>query len=322
MGPKHVLVTGASGFIGRPLVLALVRAGYRVRAATRRPISFPSAVEIAIVPDFTRPIDWTPILRGIDVVIHAAGLAHADLPDMAFGAFDHINWIATSNLARAAAQAGVERFIFISSIRAQVGPSASGIVTERGETYPTDHYGRSKLAAETAVRASGVPFTILRPVVVYGPHPKGNFKILFRLALLPLPLPVAALNNRRSILGIDNLISAILFVLDNSTSVGERYIVADPKPFSIRELLTMLRTALGRRPRLVYFPPKLLKVALLLINHIHVWERLGGELIVDTSKLESIGWRPVVETYDGLRAALLAENSDLSSEGNGQDAQG
>jgi nucleoside-diphosphate-sugar epimerase len=303
------------------LVHALFRAGYAVRAATRRPVSFPNPVDVVIVPDFTSPIDWKPILRGMDVVVHAAGLAHADSSDDSFGVFDRVNRGATLELARAATCEGVQRFLYISSVRAQIGPSAAAVVREQDEAHPTDPYGRSKLAAESAVRAAGVPFTILRPVVVYGPNPKGNFKSVVQLAASSWPLPFGGFNSRRSLLGIDNLISAIVFVLNNPATAGETYLVADPKPVSIRELLAMLRKARGHRPRLIDIPPKLIQIAFLLINRAQLWERLGGELVVDTTKLGSLGWRPALETYDGFRAAFSIENGEALREENGPRAQ-
>jgi nucleoside-diphosphate-sugar epimerase len=310
MGVKRILVTGSSGFIGQPLVRSLARAGYAVRAVTRRPMSFPHAVDIAIVPDFLRPIDWAPILRGMDVVIHLAGMVHADQAYDEYQLFDKINRQATQGLARATAEAGIERFLYISSVRAQTGPSAVDKVREQDEARPTDHYGRSKLAAESIVRAAGVPFTILRPVVIYGPHPKGNMRALVRLASSPWPLPLGGFSNKRSILGIENFISVILFLLNSSATEGETYLVADPRPIMFGELLAMLRKAQGSRPRLVYVPPGFFQIALMLVNRRHLWERIGNELVVDTTKLESLGWRPALETYDGLRAMLCAENGE------------
>lgn len=309
MTAKRVLVTGASGFIGQPLVQALVRSGYAVRAATRRPVSFSKEVDLAIIPDLASPIDWQPILRGIDIVIHAAGLAHVDQSAASTAAFD-ANSKATQELAATAARADVERFLYISSVRAQTGPFAANIVSEKDEPHPTGRYGQSKLFGESAVRAAGVKFTILRPVVVYGPQPKGNFKSVVELASSPFPLPFAGLTTRRSLLGIDNLISAILFVLNNPATEGETYLVADRKPVTIRELFTMLREAQGRRPRLIYIPPKLFHLALVLINRTHLWERLGSELVVDTTKIESLGWHPPLDTYDGFRAMLSVEKSE------------
>ena len=309
MASIRVLVTGASGFIGQRLVAALVRSGYAVRAATRRPVPFPNAVDVAIVPDFRNQFNWDAILCGIDIVIHAAGYAHVDRYDR-HDLCNCVNFIATHDVARAAARAGVERFLFLSSVRAQTGISTAEVVREQDQSRPTDNYGRSKLAAELAVRAAGVPFTILRPVVVYGPNPNGSIKLMVWLASLPLPLPFANFNSRRSLLGIDNLISAIFFVLNNSSTLGETYLIADPKPVTVCELFTMLRRAQGHRPWLINIPPKLLQIALMLTGRRRLWERVSGDLIVDTTKLESLGWRPPIETYDGLCAMLSTENGE------------
>ena len=189
MKAKCVLVTGASGFIGRPLVAALLRAGYAVRAVTRRPVSFPNVVEVVTIPDLKNSIDWAPILQGVDIIIHLAGMAHSHVPETEYSDVDQINRMATQQLAQAAKNAGVGRFIYISSVRAQIGATATHPVSEQDEPRPTDLYGRSKLAAEQAIRASGVPFTIFRPVVVYGPNPKGNMRTLVRLAQLPVAAP-------------------------------------------------------------------------------------------------------------------------------------
>jgi UDP-glucose 4-epimerase len=223
----RTLVTGASGFIGRAVVTAFARRGVALRAAVRRPPQppFPAAIEVVQHPDLAQPIDWRPLLDDIDQVIHLAGIAHIDrgvAPEL----YDRVNRLATAQLAAAAA--GVKHFVFVSSIRAQNGPAADHALTERDPATPTDAYGRSKLAAEAAVRAAGVPFTILRPALLYGPGVKGNFALLARAAASPLPLPVKDLDNRRSLLGIDNFISALAFVLATPATLGETYVVADP----------------------------------------------------------------------------------------------
>jgi nucleoside-diphosphate-sugar epimerase len=301
-----VLVTGASGFLGRRLVAALVEAGYGVRAATRSPAPFLPGVERVLVPDFIRPIDWDPILRGVGLVVHTAGLAHADSSGIPIDRFDRINCVATQKLASAAARAGIKQFIFISSVRAQIGASARHVLREDDEPLPTDRYGRSKLDAEVAVRAAGVPFTILRPVVIYGPDAKANIRLLIRLASLPIPLPFAAFGNRRSILGVDNLISAILFALSTPATIGETYLIADPAPVALRDLFDMLRRARGRDPGLIHVPPAIFRFVLTVLGHRYLWERIGDELVVDTSKFEALGWRPAVDTHTGLAAMLHA----------------
>ena len=310
MKTKRVLVTGASGFIGRPLVAALLRAGYAVRAVTRRQGSFPDSVEAAIIPDFTNPIDWNPILQGVDIIVHLAGMVHSKVPDTAYSEFDQINWIATQRLAHAAKEAGIDRFIYISSVRAQVGAFAVQAIHEQDEPRPTNQYGRSKLAAEQAIQAAGVPFTIFRPVVIYGPHPKGNIRTLVRLARSSLPLPVASFTSRRSVLAVDNLISAIIFALNNPVTIGETYLVADSKPMTIGEILTMLRKIQGRLLSTIYAPQVIVRLLLIICGRGDLWSRFSGDLVVDTSKLESVGWRPAIDTYEGLRGMMRAEDGE------------
>jgi len=309
---KRVLVTGASGFIGKPLVTGLLRDGYAVRTAARRSVSFPNSVDEVIIPDLVTSIDWKPILRDVDIVVHLAGLAHANENYLPFDEFDKINRIATLRLADAAKEARVQRFIYISSVRAQSAHFAAQIVRESDKPQPTDQYGRSKLAAERAIESMNLPFTILRPVVVYGPHPKGNFRTLVRLASLPLPLPVKGLTARRSLLGIDNLISAIIFVLDNQRALGQTFLVADPALLTLIEIFTMLRKAQGRAPWLVYVPPFLIRCVFLLLGYSDLWERIGENLVVDTSNLESLGWRAPLDTYEGLTAMMRAEDGKAS----------
>ncbi len=275
----RVLVTGASGFIGAPLAAALAAGGMAVKAAADR--------------------RW--LLDGVDAVVHLAGIAHigSGVPEQQY---DQVNHVATAELSRAAAAAGVRRFVFMSSLRAQTGPSADHVLTERDEPRPTDAYGRSKLAAEAAVRASGAPFTILRPALVHGPHAKGNLASLMRLARLPLPLPFASFTNRRSMVALDNLIAAVRLVLESPAAAGETFIVADPQPLTFAEIVTILRAAMGRRPGLVPVPPALFARALALIGQRELWERLGGNLMADPGKLIAAGWRPVVDTAAGLTA--------------------
>jgi nucleoside-diphosphate-sugar epimerase len=308
MTAQRVLVTGASGFIGRPMVAALLRAGYAVRAVTRRPVSFPNAVEAVTIPDLKNSIDWTPILQGVDSIIHLAGRAHGPVVNADYSEFDLINWIATQQLALAAKDAGVVRFVYISSVRAQTGASAVGSVREEDEPRPTNYYGRSKLAAETAIQASGVPFTIFRPVVIYGPNPKGNMRTLARLARLPLPLPLASIAGRRSLLGIDNLISAVIFALKNPATVNQTYLLADSTPMTIGEILAVLRKGQGRSLMTVYIPRFIVRLLLTLCGRPDLWSRFAGGLVVDTSKLESLGWRPVTETSAGLLAMMRADD--------------
>lgn len=306
---QRVLVTGASGFVGRPMVAALLRAGYTVRAVTRRPILFPDAVETVTIPDLRNSIDWAPILQGVDSIVHLAGRAHGPVANADYSDFDLINWIATQQLAVAAKAAGVAHFVYISSVRAQTGASAAAPVREQDEPRPTNFYGRSKLAAETAIQASGVPFTIFRPVVIYGPNPKGNMRTLVRMARLPVPLPIASFAGRRSLLGIDNLISAILFALKNPATVNQTYLIADRETMTVGETLAVLRKGQGRSLMSIYIPPFVIRFLLALCGRTDLWSRVAGSLIIDTSKFESLGWRPVRDTPAGLLAMVRADDS-------------
>jgi nucleoside-diphosphate-sugar epimerase len=307
---KRVLVTGASGFIGKPLVIALLRAGYAVRAVTRGQFTFPNEVETTFISDLRNSIDWTPILRGVDIIVHLAGLAHAHAAD---GDYDKINTVATRQLVQAAKSGEVDRFVFISSVRAQTGATAERLVREQDEPLPTNAYGRSKLAAEQIIRNSGVPFTILRPVVIYGQNPKGNMKMLTQLAKLPIPLPIASLTSRRSLLGIDNAVSAVIFALNHSMTIGETFLLADPLPMTIGEILTVLRRKRGRSSISVYIPQSIIRILLTLGGRKDVWLRFSGDLVVDTSKFESLGWRPVKNTAEGLLEMVQTSDNDRAT---------
>ncbi len=308
MTKRTVLVTGASGFLGRPLVERLLCSGYSVRASMHGTALFPDSVDVVVTPDLRNAIDWKPILSDVNVVIHLAGLTHPDSRGITYEQFDTLNRIATENLALAARQAGSEQFVFISSVRAQTGASAKHTVRETDAACPTDSYGHSKLAAEAALRASGTPFTILRPVAVYGPHPIGHMRALVQVASMPFPLPFRELAGRRSLLGIDNLISAILFLLNNPAAADETFLIADPTAFTLAEVVAMLRKALGRSAMLFQMPPFLFHFILGLINRQDIWARLSEDLIVDPGKLQALGWNPPVDTYDGIVAMMRAAN--------------
>jgi nucleoside-diphosphate-sugar epimerase len=303
---SSVLVTGASGFIGSAVVAALARDGHAVRAAVRRPQpSFPAGVEAVQHPDLTGAFDWRPLLDGIDQVVHLAGIAHSRGVDPAM--HDRVNREATARLATAAAQAGVRHFVFVSSIRAQCGAAADHALTERDPPAPIDAYGASKLAAEEAVRNSSVPFTILRPVALYGPGVKGYFALLARAAVSPLPLPVKNFNNRRSLLGIDNFISALTFVLATPATIGETYVVADPGvPPRLADVIAAMRKARRRFMFILPMSPDYVQFPLRLIGRGDMWDRIGGNLRVDASKLIAAGWRPAHDTLSGVTAMVQA----------------
>ncbi len=304
---SRILITGASGFIGRALVVELASAGHAVRAAMREPSDvFPRSVEVIAVSDLTRRVEWRPLLENIDTVIHLAGIAHTskDTPEQSY---DRVNRAATEELANAVKRAKIGRLIFSSSIRAQSGPASEDILRETDAPRPTDAYGRSKLAAEQAIRASGVSFTILRPVVVYGPGVRGNVARLIKLAREPWPLPLGLCRNKRSLLARENLIEAILFSLKSQAAKDETFIVADRTPLSLRQIIAALRAGEGRNPRLLPVPTTLLALGARALGKMDEWERLAGNQIADPGKLMRAGWTPKIDTDAGLKAMASEE---------------
>ena len=303
---RRILVTGASGFIGRAVVPALAAAGHDVRAAVRRgPAPFGSPVEVVSHGDLGAEVDWRPLMAGMEFMVHLAGIAHTR-PGLPEAGYDRINHRATAELAEAARAARIERLVLVSTVRAQAGPASDRTLTEADVPRPTDPYGRSKLAAEIALARSGVPFTVLRPVLVYGPGAKGNLRALMRLCALPVPLPLGALTNRRSLLSMQNLAAAILHVLSRDACGGETYVVADPQPLSLPEIVTALRAGFGKRPGLIALPGGLIRLGLAALGRAHNWDQLNGQLIVAPNKLIASGWRPDPDTKAAL-AALASE---------------
>ncbi len=296
-------LTGATGFIGRHLLRELPKRGWRIRVLLRQPGAVPPEATSAVIGDLARPRNVATALAGADAVIHSAGLAHAmsGLPE---DDYRMLNTEATVALGQAAERAGVRRFVFLSSIRAQSGPVAAGTLTEAMEPEPTDAYGRSKLAAEQGLAAIGIDWVALRPVLVYGPGVKGNMAQLVRLARSPWPLPLGGLGARRSLLSVDNLAAAIDTVLRAPGPLCRPFVAADPEPLTPGEMVAALRAGLGRGPRLLPVPEALLRLGSAAFRRREAFERIAGGLVADPSALMALGWRPPVTTREGL--AILA----------------
>lgn len=301
-----VALTGATGFIGRYLLRELPERGYRVRVLLRRPTALPVECASALIGDLAQPQNMAAALAGVGAVIHTAGLAHAmsGLPD---DDYRLLNTQATIGLARAAERAGVARFVFLSSIRAQAGPSAQGVLNEEMEPRPTDSYGRSKLAAEQGLSQTGLDWVALRLVLVYGPGAKGNMAELVRLARSPYPLPLAGLKAQRSLLSLDNLVEAVDTVLGAPGPLRRPLIVADREPLTVPEMIAAMRRGLGRGPGLFAVPDRLLKAVFGATGREETYRRLSGSLVADPSALERLDWTPPVATPAGL--AALARNA-------------
>ena len=310
-GAQTVLVTGANGFIGRALCQDLVAAGYTVHAALRSlqpPKVLPGAVKQFLAGDFGPAIEWDALLSGVDTVIHLlSGLASDTLSYTSeLDKFRLVNVEGTRSLAQAAARLGVRRFIFMSTIKVVGEQSASPMgFTEDSPPHPEDAYAQSKWEAEQVLQqiaaSDGLVLTILRPPMVYGPFGKGNFVTLLRAVERGWPLPLGAIQNRRSLIYVGNLTSAVQACLTAPQSCGNTYLVSDGVAVSTPQLISEIATALAKRPRLFPFPPGLLDLGAQLVGKKEAARRLTGSLCVDDSKIRhDLGWNPPYSLAQGL----------------------
>jgi UDP-glucose 4-epimerase len=284
-----VLVTGADGFLGRHLVPYLAARGHRVTAASRKAATAEEPnIAFVQIPDLSKPFDWQPFLQDCDAVVHLAGIAHTFAEE---NLYNRVNHQAVERLALAAFHRGAH-LVFVSSIAAQSGSFSERELTEDDPPRPLNAYGRSKLAAESAIRTTGVSFTILRPVVVYGDGEKGNFALVHKISRLPVPLPFGKVGAKRSVLSIQNFCSAVEFALTNSRARGEVFIVSDTTPLSVSELIARYRAGLGKPPRLIPFPEIGIEVFLKAVGLRAVWQKIGRPLVARPTKLLALGWKP------------------------------
>jgi nucleoside-diphosphate-sugar epimerase len=285
-----VLVTGSDGFIGRHLVPYLAAQGFKVIAASRTPSAFEDLNIVNIsLPDLSIPFDWLPLLKQCNAVVHLAGIAHTFADD---DLYNRVNHRATEALACAAFRSDTH-LVFVSSIAAQSSSFSDHELTEDDPPRPNNAYGRSKLAAEQAVRASGASFTILRPVVIYGDGEKGNFAALHKLSRLPIPLPFGGLTAQRSVLSVHNFCSAVKMVLSDSRARGETFIVSDPTPLTISDVIARDRARSGGLPRLIAIPERWLELFLVATGKSAIWQRIGRPLVARPRKLLALGWKPI-----------------------------
>jgi nucleoside-diphosphate-sugar epimerase len=308
-----ILVTGATGFVGSEILATAIRRGVRARGAVRQNTrSGIAGAEYVVGADLASDGDWSTALAGSRTVVHAAARAHImnETAVDPLAEFRRVNVVGTTNLARQAAAAGVRRFVFISSIK------VNGETTFKGRPFqasdaaaPSDPYGISKLEAEEALRLvareTGLEVVIIRPPLVHGPGAKANFGALMRAVARGVPLPLGAVKNERSLVGLHNLADFVLLCTTHPAAANEVFLVSDGEDLTTPGLVRRIAAALGRPARLIPVPPWILLAGATAIGKGDMARRLLDSLRVDISKSRALlGWTPPISVDEGLRRAV------------------
>ena len=307
----RVLVTGANGFVGGGLLQRLLgMAEVSVVAGLRHYGALDDTVvcERCVLGDLATSSFAAAQLDGIDVIVHTAARVHVmrELEVDPLATFRQVNVAALRRLAGAAAQAGVRRFVFVSSIKVNGEETMPGYAFMAGDVpTPMDPYGISKQEAEQALReiceSSGMEWVVVRPPLVYGPGVKANFQRLMQGLACGVPLPVGALHNRRSLVSLDNLVDLLVTCLTHPRAANQTFLVSDGNDLSVIELTKKLAQLLSSRSWLVPIPAACLRVALNSVGRASVAQRLCGELRVDIEKNRSVlDWCPLTTVDEGL----------------------
>lgn len=309
-----ILVTGANGFVGLALCKSLAQRGHEVRGVVREPQSVGAlrlaGAETAAVGSIDGRTDWSAALSGMETVIHLAARVHVMHENSVdpLAEFRRVNVAGTEHLARAAAASGVRRLVYASSVK------VNGEATEGGQKYaetdppaPQDPYGISKYEAEQALhrvaRETGMEIVIVRPPLVYGPGVKGNFIQMLNVLGRGIPLPLASVENRRSLVYLGNLVDALIACATHPAAAGQTYLVSDGEDVSTPDLLRLLAEAAGKQARLFPCPPRLLKALARVTGKSAQADRLLGSLRVESGKIRAdLNWTPPYSLRQGLQA--------------------
>ena|SRR5690625_113916 len=309
---RNTLVTGSNGFVGSALFEHLVAGGFSVTGTVRQRVS--SSSDLVPIGEIGPDTDWSNALPGHQAIVHTAARVHV-MEDSAADPLAEFRWVnveGTLNLARQAAQAGIQRFVFISSIK------VNGEATEPGRPFraedppaPLDPYGISKMEAEQGLRTlandTSMEVVIIRPPLVYGPGVKANFQAMMRWLQRGIPLPLGAIHNRRSLVALDNLVDLIVTCLHHPAAANQTFLVSDGEDLSTTELLQRMSAALGKPARLLPVPATLLSLSATLLGRRAMAERLVGSLQLDSSPARQLlGWEPKVSVEEALRSTAMA----------------
>jgi len=309
----NILVTGANGFVGKALVLALLRKrGVKVSATARQIFKLPEECEFHIA-SLDLDNNWTNALRDCDTVVHVAARVHIlrDRHTETLSTFSTVNTGGTLHLARQAVKAGVKRFVFVSSIKVNGEATKSdAFFTADDIPKPTDEYGVSKWEAEQGLMQlaadTKMEVVIIRPPMLYGPNVKGNFAKLATLIAKGIPLPLAMVKNQRSFMALDNLVDLILTCIDHPKAANQIFLASDAQDLSTPELLNRMANAMRRNIILFPFPLPLLNLSATIIGKKNEANSLLGSLRLDISKTRDVlDWSPVIDVEEGLRRCFV-----------------
>lgn len=307
----RVLVTGATGFVGALLCEDLAAAGYRVRAALRSRRAVPESIaESVVVGDIGPKTDWTAALQGVDSVVHLAARVHV-MHETAANAnlYVHDNAQGTAALATAAVKSQVRRFVYLSSVKVNGEETTGRPYSSADPPRPLDDYGKSKWQAEQALHRlaaqSAVGFSIVRPTLVYGPGVRANFLRLMKWVDRQIPLPLGALDNRRSLVNVWNVCDLVGLLLERDSPSPGTWMVSDGEDLSTPELIRRIAHAMGRRARLPSIPIAAVSAAGSLLGKRAEVRRLCGSLVVDiASTRKELGWSPPVSVDEGIERTV------------------
>jgi nucleoside-diphosphate-sugar epimerase len=315
----QVLITGANGFVGSALCIQASAHNFLVKGAVRSAQSLPADTEAVLIDTIDGSTDWSDALRSINVVVHLAARVHVmnDRSADPLNEFRKVNVDGTLNLAKQAVQAGVQRFVFISSIK------VNGESTPLGQPFraddepmPMDAYGISKREAEDALRQlardTGMEVVIIRPPLVYGAGVKANFLSMMRWLDKGIPLPLGAIHNQRSLVALDNLVDLIITCITHPAAANQTFLVSDGEDLSTSGLLRRMASALGKSARLLPIPAWLLQFGATLLGKHAVAQRLCGSLQLDISKTRQLlNWTPSISVIEALRKTAQSYRSSL-----------
>lgn len=312
-----ILVTGASGFVGQTLVIDLCQRGYTVRAAVRSDESHDSLLQLKAnlnlsqltiikVGEMDEHTDWSLALLGVDTVIHCAARAHIlkDRNENPLALFRRINTKATIDLAHESSRLGVKRFIFLSSIQVLGNTSGALPLSEQSQPNPQSPYAQSKTEAEIELLAltTAMERVIIRPPLIYGPGVKGNLQKLIQLIKKGLPLPLGSVRNRRQLIGIHNLTDFIIHCVENPKAANQTFVVSDKEVLTTTDLIKAIAKGIGKKPRLIPIPHKLLHTIFRTLGRTRLSEQLLANLEIDFSKASALlDWQPPFTMEEQLK---------------------